>query len=480
MQNQNRNQKKTNPGIKMSIRKKILLIFSGFSLVSLLLVSGVIGIFFGIGNSTTNNESQNALTAQIQTDLIISASENANTINEKLTTAINNVKAMADFAENLFNNPTIYGDYPSYNDTDTTPSELDLQFGVSGYGEKYISFKYSMYHLAPDVYTSAYLDADPEVLDLINVSANLDHIFRYTKTANPDFGWIYMGFEEGLFRCYPWSTYSPAYDPRARPWYDFSGLAPGEVKITNPYVDANGLGLMITIAQQVFTTTGDLIGVIAADLTIDTIQASILDISILDTGYAFMMTRDELVIAHPDLETPGLGEDLNTQISSLESIPSAILTQIVSNSSGYAQFEKDVGSSTEPYYLAYSAIGTSDFIVVTLVPESEALQSVAQLEDEIQSANSRNTITLLVVILIASAISLGLGTIIAGQITKPVQALTDAVQRLTKQDAIATIVNSDQDVLIDPALEKQDDEIGDLTRAFKSMLTSIKKDRANT
>ncbi len=84
-------------GIKMSIRKKILLIFSGFSIISLLLVSGIIGIFFGVVNNTTTAESQDALTTQIQNNLITSAAENANTIDEKLTSAINDVNALAEY-----------------------------------------------------------------------------------------------------------------------------------------------------------------------------------------------------------------------------------------------------------------------------------------------------------------------------------------------------------------------------------------------
>ncbi len=443
------------------------------------LVSGIIGIFFGVVNNTTTAESQDALTTQIQNNLITSAAENANTIDEKLTSAINDVNALADFAENLFKNSSIYGEYPSYNDTDTSPTELELRFGVHGYGANHISFNYSMYHLARDVYTSSYLDAETEVLDYINTSANLDHMFKYTKAANPDFGWIYMGFEVGLYRCYPWSMFDPQYDPRDRLWYNFTGLANDDVLITTPYVDANGLGVVITISKQVFTTTGNLIGVIAADLTIEKIQESILNISILETGYAFMIDNDGLVIAHSDLVEPEPDEKLTTQISELENIPTSVILDIKAGGSGYSIFEKEVNETMESYYLAYSPIGETNYIVVTVVPEVEALQSVAQLEEKIQTVNARNTITLIIVIVIASALSVGLGTILAGQITKPVQALTDAVKRLTKQDAISAIAQSDKDVLIDPALESQDDEIGDLTRAFKNMLTSIKNERQN-
>lgn len=466
------------PQVKTSIRTKILLIFSVFSLLSLVLVSSVIGIFFGVANNTTTTESENALTNQIQTNLVTSAEENAHTINEKLLSAINDVKALADFAENLFDNPTLYGDHPSYNDTDFNAPGLET-YREPEYNNEWISFDYSMYHLAPGVYDPSigYINASETIWNYINVSANLDFMFKYTKEANPDFGWIYMGFEVGLFRSYPWSNFNPSYDPRERGWYEFEGLNADGVYITAPYMDANGLGPMITISKPVYDKYANPIGVIGADLTIDTIQATILNITILKSGYAFMINKDKLTIAHENLPDFDDNEDIVAPIDTIEPIPDSILNQIVSGGSGNSTFVKSVDGEEKPFYLAYSPIGETDFIVVTLVPEEEALASVGILRDQIQAVRQRNTIVLVVVVLIAAAISVGLGTLIAGQITRPVQALTEAVKKLTTQDAISNIVQSDANILVDPALESQDDEIGDLTRAFKRMLVNIKEER---
>ena len=68
--------------IKYGIRTKILLAFTVFSIIALIGVSGIILGFFGTMNLTTTNESEDALTSQIQANMITSAQENAHNIGE--------------------------------------------------------------------------------------------------------------------------------------------------------------------------------------------------------------------------------------------------------------------------------------------------------------------------------------------------------------------------------------------------------------
>jgi len=465
----------TTTKIKYGIRTKILLAFTVFSIIALIGVSGIILGFFGTMNLTTTNESEEALTSQIQTNMITSAQENAHTIGEKLQSSINDVRTMAYFATNLFNNPEDYGEYPSFTDIKEENPDLDLGF-EDGYGAQLVTFDYSMYHLAPDVYNTNYTDANETVHKMVNISANLDHIYRYTKAANPDLGWIYMGFELGIFRCYPWVEFDTNYDPRVRPWYDKINLQDqNDVIITSPYVDANGLGLMITIAQGVFNETSDsLIGIIAVDLTIDTIRDNILDISFLDDkGYAFLIDNNGLAVVHPDVDEPEEGEDVTTNIVDVEPFSGSTITEITSLNSGVGTFEK---SSDVNYYFAYSAINGTNFILINVVSEEDALVSVDILQIEVSKAIRNVQLTLIIIILIAGAISVFLGTTIAGQITKPVKILTRSIQKLTSQDSVTSMLRSGEEIIIDETLEAQDDEIGDLTRAFKGMLSAIKED----
>jgi methyl-accepting chemotaxis protein len=236
---------------------------------------------------------------------------------------------------------------------------------------------------------------------------------------------------------------------------------------------------MITIAKEVYDGS-DLVGVIAVDLTISQIEETILNIQFLETGYAFLINENGLTIAHQDqdLDDLELGDDLTTNIQTLESFETNVYTALLTNENGFETFEKTELGETITMYMAYSKIENTEYIVATVVPEEEAVASVADLASAIAKASRNVNTTLIIIIAIAAAISVGIGTLIAGQITKPVAVLTQSIKKLTKQDALLSIMNSDEDILIDSKLEAQNDEIGDLTRAFKGMLNSIKKDQS--
>ncbi len=471
----------TKKQLNLGIRSKILLIFSVFSLIALILINSIILGYFAITNNTTTSESESALTNQIQNNLVLSANENAHTIGEKIQNSINYVNSMAYFASDIFNNPEHYGNYSSYSDIysdHATDPNIDFEKDVVGYGPQYISFNYSMYHLANNTYNSEdYSTANSSVQNMINTSANLDHIYRYTYQANPDFGWIYMGFELGIFRGYPWSEYDEDYDPRLRGWYSAAKSNPFETIITDPYVDANGLGLMITIAKAVYyDENGTLIGVIAADLTIDTIKSNILNINFLETGYAFLINQDGLVIVHDDLVEPEADKDFTTTLRDIEGdIEENLYSNITTLNKGIGSYDKQVNiSATEKYYIAFSIINGTNFVLINVVPEAEALLSVAELQIEVDAANKNVRTFLIVIIILAGIVSVLLGVLIASKITKPVEELTNSIKKLTSQSDIRSMLKSDSEIVIDSKLEAQDDEIGDLARAFKGMLSSMK------
>lgn len=451
---------------KGGIRQKILIIFVVFSVICLFGIMALATGFFLIIQDTTTDRSEAALVNQIQTNMQTSADENALVIEEQLAAARANVERAVLYAEQLFNNPTEFGVRQSFNDT---VSPLTPGLGAlsdADYGQ-YVSFNYSCYHLAPGVYAGSYDTANANVQNVVTKSANLDLIFQYLKQQNPEYGWIYMGFPQGVHRSYPWHSISTQYDPRARSWYAAATANPGEVQITAPYIDSSGLGLMVSLAKTAYYTNGTLLGVLALDLTIDAIVESVLDISILDTGYAYLIDTQGNTVAHENSTSP------DTPVRDLEpGISTTLLTQMTTNTKGLSQVQK--GGQT--YYLAYSRVNSTNFVLVNAVPESEVVAPVAQLSVEIQKASTVVIYGTIVIIVVALVISVIVGTSIAGKITRPVQKLTRVVRGLTQLDVASAVLKSDETIQLDERLEQQNDEIGDLTRAFKKMLNTIKQD----
>ncbi|CAD5114296.1 DgyrCDS3438 [Dimorphilus gyrociliatus] len=64
--------------------------------------------------------------------------------------------------------------------------------------------------------------------------------------------WTYVGMRSGVFRTYPGHRSRRLYDPSQRPWFKRASSTPSKTSISTAYMDAAGVGKIITISQAVF------------------------------------------------------------------------------------------------------------------------------------------------------------------------------------------------------------------------------------
>ncbi|XP_013386854.1 voltage-dependent calcium channel subunit alpha-2/delta-2 [Lingula anatina] len=64
--------------------------------------------------------------------------------------------------------------------------------------------------------------------------------------------WTYVGMRTGVFRTYPGHRSTRTYDPSQRPWFFRAKSTPDKTSISTPYMDAAGVGKIVTISQAVF------------------------------------------------------------------------------------------------------------------------------------------------------------------------------------------------------------------------------------
>lgn len=93
------------------------------------------------------------------------------------------------------------------------------------------------------------------------------------------------------------------YDPRIRPWYK-DAKTKKQVGATTPYVDSATKKLAITIYAPI-QKEGKFIGVYGADIFLDDIVKTVLNVKLDDHGYAFLIGPDGNLIADPDTELIG-------------------------------------------------------------------------------------------------------------------------------------------------------------------------------
>ena len=177
--------------LKFRIRTKILIIFSGLTLISLILVGYIaFSNIKGVGDYTLQssvslgesavNESAEALENQAEEHLIRLAKDQAaisNTLFEKVEAEMN---VVANFASAIWSNPPSLRYRHSYSQEEE-PDDI---------------YATSVYVLAPNVTVEA-------VREELYLSSSMDDIFIPVYANDPNLARIYIGTESGILRVYP-------------------------------------------------------------------------------------------------------------------------------------------------------------------------------------------------------------------------------------------------------------------------------------
>jgi hypothetical protein len=283
---------------KGSFRTNVILTFLVISFLSLS-ATGVVSLWFVdlIGNST-RDESVNALEGQIETNMNQTAHKTALVINQKLETTEGMIRAAAEELEALFDDDStyqpreVYYDFHFWNNSvEPWPpgTHYDANYGLN------VSWEYSSWYQSGTDSTNygAYEIAEADKLGTVS---NMDLLFKAIHDQ-VDFRWLYIAFvDDGLFINYPGSdlggtdynrTVDP-YDPRGEDWYLDIYSGQGEIVYVEPYYDEFDNVLLISIGKLVYHN-GQPLAVISGDITIEDIKDKIINVKVLQSGYAFLV-----------------------------------------------------------------------------------------------------------------------------------------------------------------------------------------------
>jgi HAMP domain-containing protein len=472
---------------KGKFRTNVILTFLVISLVSLSATGFVSLTFVNIIGGFTKDQSSLALETQIQTNMEQTAQKTALVINQKLSSAQGMIEAAAKELESLFDGSSTYVHRPVYydflfeNDTiapDPTDSAYDDNYGLN------VSWTYSSWYAAGTDSTNYLAYEAAHAGKLGNVS-NMDYIFKAIHDQLA-FRWLYIAFaDDGLFINYPGSIFagtdtdrvSNPYDPRGEDWYTTIWSGAGDTVFVEPYYDEFDNVLLISIGKAVYWG-GQRRAVISGDITIEDIRSKVIDVKVLDSGYAFLMNSGGGVIAHPEVSDTayisGLPELVDVEANADSSpalLQSQINTMTAPGASGALRYTRD----GDERILVYTPVEKGDYICAIAVPLDEVLAAIPPLEQRILTANAEAASFILFVtvggIIIAGIVAVS----VSNTITRPLQYLMD----LATRNAAARIKEQPldtQDLQVDQSYISKDDEIGELARAFQGMLDSIKED----
>jgi GAF domain-containing protein/HAMP domain-containing protein len=314
---------------------------------------------------------------------------------------------------------------------------------------------------------------DKGVIADLNVSAYLDFSAPAILQEHPSLLALYAINTRGVTRYYPnidlASVVPPDFNTTKRPYFLVASPLFNPQRLprwTIPYEDATGGGLVVTVAAPVYE--GDeFIGVIAADMQLTQITQQISAIKMGKTGYAFMIDDAGRIIAMPEAGFDMFGlrpEDMNREdffkqtILGAGSVELQALTKRMT-AGGNGLLTVDVNGVDT--YVSFYPLKTNGYSVALVVPVAELQGAITvarnETQQQIRAAILGAATLLLNMLVIAFAISLAMGQVIAA----PIQRLTQAAKQIAAGD------------LTVQASATTSDEIGTLAHAFNTMTSRL-------
>ena len=273
---------------------------------------------------------------------------------------------------------------------------------------------------------------------------------------------VYEAFERKKYTddlAYPWvdrrsmpGPVQPKYDYHQTEWYQGAKQS-GNLFISEPYFDRGGSNItMVSVAKPFVNANGDLLGVAGVDVSLDLIRvfASYLHLrngqpQSSDGDYAFLVSRQGKIIAHPD-ERLMPREDFGGADAS--SLPDGKF--VVAQASGFARFQ--VAKQDRRVYWATAPL--SGWKVALNVPEAIILAPAAKL--------ARSTAYIAALALCAM---LGVLFWVARRLTEPVRQITAAAEGVEAENYAATEKLE--------SVAQRSDELGKQARAFQRMVHEV-------
>ncbi|MCY7872671.1 methyl-accepting chemotaxis protein [Bacillus spizizenii] len=261
-------------------------------------------------------------------------------------------------------------------------------------------------------------------------NASIKEKFSQYISINKDVESIYTSDKNGRFTRYPDLQMPSDYNPVERDWYKKAVANKGKVVVTDPYKTASTNTMVVTIAQQ----TKDGSGVIAINMTIENLLKTTKKVNIGKQGYAFIMTKDKKVVAHPN-ETSGTV------------LKGDWLEKMLNDDKGDFQYTLD-GDKKKMAFDTNKLTGWKIGGTMYLDEIHEAAKPVLHIA----------------LIVLATAIIIGIivMTLIIRSITTPLKQLVGSSKRISEGDLTETI-----DI-------RSKDELGELGKSFNNMASSLR------
>jgi sigma-B regulation protein RsbU (phosphoserine phosphatase) len=228
---------------------------------------------------------------------------------------------------------------------------------------------------------------------------------------------------------------------------------------SEPYYDEGGGDIIMSTYSVPFARIVNgkpkFTGVVTADISLDWLMNIVSNVSIYESGYAFLISQKGVFVTHPDKDLIMHESIFSIAEESGDARLREIGREMIRGGEGFVSLKSSFTGKDSWMYYAY--LPSAGWSIGIIFPEDELFADVRELNREVLIIGSAGVVFLfLIVILISSSI------------TKPLRILAKETTEIAQG-------NLD----IEVPLVKSKDEVGELSRSFENMRTALKDYIAN-
>ncbi|MBN2899339.1 MAG: methyl-accepting chemotaxis protein [Clostridia bacterium] len=218
-----------------------------------------------------------------------------------------------------------------YDSFEASNEELvnEVEYGVENY--------MGGYKMAVEIFAGN--ETTRTVYESISAKKTMMMGFETYLKENPEVLFLYMGTERKDMFDPSWPDVPDTYDPTDRPWYTAAKDA-GGTAWTDPYVDADTGLTIISVSTPVYNTAKRMIGVVAMDISLQSLADEMNDIQIGQSGYPVILDSSNKFITHKDSTLLGKPIEVQEIIDAISAAPEDIVDYTVDGSKKFAVYKK--------------------------------------------------------------------------------------------------------------------------------------------
>lgn len=253
---------------------------------------------------------------------------------------------------------------------------------------------------------------------------------------------VYFGSTDGkMVAASGWAP--PAdFDPRSRIWYK-KAMEQKKMVFTDPYLDADTKQMAVSVALPYETATGQIRGVVSADILLQTLFDNVKEISLEGEGYAFLIDSKGYILAHPKSEVVSKNV---FEVEKLKNI-STVIKDAIGKEQGYKQYQEN----SKDMIVVYKQIPSTQWVLCISVEKDIVFAPLSYLK-WLFTAITVASILLVIAVCIA----------VARRITRPLENLEHQVKLLASGN------------LTVQAEVAGDDEFAKLAAGFNKMVSDLR------